>query len=116
VRSRSLRIALLFYTFFWFGIVVPGHKRGVVTLDASGHASCECAACQADNSKTNHPTDPASRCAICDFTAHLILPPVYDFTLPPMGLADRVPTPVVEDRVARVVLTPFDGRGPPHFS
>jgi hypothetical protein len=109
------------YLLFWFGIVVPGHQRGIVTVDGTPNAS-ECCCCQTtpvaqSTSKTPAdspaPANPAGHCAICYFAAHLTVPPPVDFSLAPLGLVARVREAVIKDMVARIVLTPYDGRGPP---
>jgi hypothetical protein len=110
VRSKALRISLIAYLLVWFGAIVPGHRRGIVTISSSQDC-CDCCCHCADAKGT--PPKNASHCAICDFAAHLTLPPVVDFTLPPLCLAERAPNPVVKDLVARIILTPYDGRGPP---
>ena len=32
VRNRAARLSLAIYLFIWFGLIVPGHRKGVVTL------------------------------------------------------------------------------------
>jgi hypothetical protein len=119
VRRRATSAALAFYLFIWFGIIVPGHRRGVVSFDkgtsTSGGCCCCCCECQAIKTPAGSQTPPANsgHCAICDFAAHLTIPPPVDFSLPPMGLLERLPTPTVQDLVSLTLLTPFDGRGPP---
>jgi len=125
VKQRALRIFLAAYLFFWFGIVVPGHQRGIVTVDGTPNASECCCCCQTssanqspsktptDSQAPGNPTNPAGHCAICYFAAHLTVPPPVDFSLAPLGLVARVRDAVVKDCVARIVLTPYDGRGPP---
>jgi hypothetical protein len=118
VHSRALRIALLLYLFLWFGIIVPGHRRGVVTLEGKPddkQAACDCCCdCHPSQAPASSKTPPKpTHCAICDFAAHLSLPPVFDFSLAPLGMLTRLPTPPAEDRFARVVVTPYDDRGPP---
>ena len=107
--------------FIWFGAIVPGHRRGVVTVPGAS-SECDCCACACSetsppNTKASDPSqapaNPSSKCAICDFAAHLTLPPPFEITLLPLGLAARAADPTIEDRVARIVLTPYDGRGPP---
>ena len=111
MRRKALSIALAAYSFLWLSIIVPGHRRGAVSFDRD-KSCCDCCCCA-------HPADKApvqnnhGHCAICDFAAHLTLPPPVDFTLPPMGLLARLPPPAISDLIARLVLTPFDGRGPP---
>lgn len=118
MRSKFWRILLALYLLLWFGVVVPGHRRGIVTIGPPDPAQtcscCQCPDCAGTPSKpSDTPPSQASHCAICDFAAHLTLPPTFDFTLPPLGLLDRLPDPVIADLVSRFVLIPFDGRGPP---
>ena len=117
MRRRGTSAALAFYLFIWFGVIVPGHRRGVVSFDKNKGTSecCCCCDCQPAKTPAGSQTPPANsgHCAICDFAAHLTIPPPVDFSLPPMGLLERAPNPIVKDVVALIVLTPFDGRGPP---
>jgi hypothetical protein len=116
VRPRIARLSLAVYLFIWFGLIVPGHRKGVVTLPGTESCCCDC--CQPASgpqgpSDAPIPPSRAAHCAICDFAAHLTLPPPVDFSLAPLGLAERVIDPTVKDLIARLVLNPFDGRGPP---
>jgi hypothetical protein len=115
VRRPLTRITLAAYMMFWFGVVIPAHQRGVVTVPGSENC-CECCCCQTADAKPSNsqsPQDRSKHCAICDFAAHVTIPPPVDFTLPPLGLLDRLPAQIAHDLISRLVLIPFDGRGPP---
>jgi hypothetical protein len=110
---RRTRIALAIFSFVWFGMILPGHRRGIVVFDGGKVCDCCCggqAGCPGD-SKT--PDNRGAHCEICNFAAHLTLPPVVNFHLTLLGLLEKAPPPIEYQRVWRIVLTPFDGRGPP---
>jgi hypothetical protein len=102
VRSRHFRVAFLAFQFLWLNVIVPGHRRGVVSLPGM-----ECSACAADAGHTVHaccpsgpkspqpiPADKADRCAICFFAARLSPTVAIDFTHPPLrliGVSDLAP-------------------------
>jgi len=123
VRSRWFNLAILLFEAFFLNVVVPGHQRGVVQLpgsDAKLGQTCPFCCCDgptapnhSQNSKSDTPEKPTGTCAICAFAAQLSLPPVFDCTLTRLMLlcpvADQIPSPPV----ARIILLPFDERGPP---
>ena len=116
VRRTWLRILLAAYLLLWFGVIVPAHKRGVVQISPTASA-CDCCLCHdaapaANNSSPAAPRQPGN-CAVCDSVAHLTLPPVFDFDLRPTGLLHKLPAQDGIDLISRLVLSPFDGRGPP---
>jgi hypothetical protein len=116
VRSRKFRIALLAFQLLWYGVIVPGHRRGVVTLDGKRQTPSCCCCCDSQPVKgadSRQPPVQPGHCAICDFTAHLTLPPVVDFELAPHGMLERCAVPVVEQRLSRDIPATYDGRGPP---
>jgi hypothetical protein len=116
---RRTRIALAIYLFAWFGIIVPGHRRGVVVFDGAKTVS-DCCCCCCDHSdaatKSNTPGNQSAHCEICNFAAHLTLPPVVNLNLFQLGLLEKAPKPAEHQPVWRIVLTPFDSRGPPFIA
>src|SRR6478609_1433821 len=105
MRSRALRIAILLFQALWFGVLVPGHRRGMIALpgeqnfsELSQARSC----CRVEKSKSKGAPqipcsrDPAQHCAICHLAMRLSTPPVIDIILPPCGLAE-VLTPSSSD-------------------
>ena len=111
---RSIRIFLASYLFIWFTFIIPGHRPGIITADGKPPECC-CCCCGGGANAQQTPNSPtrASHCAICDFAAHLTVPPPVDLTLPPLCRCQRIILPAVHDLIARIVLNPFDGRGPP---
>jgi DUF2946 family protein len=116
VRSKSLRIFLAGFMLIWFGVIIPGHTRGQISVPGS-NCGCDCCAC---NSAATHATEApnsqpnkSSHCAICDFAAHITLPPPMDLTLAPLGLAYRIDRPAPRlAPVVRIQLVRHD-RAPP---
>ncbi len=116
MRRGRLRFALAVFTFIWFGIVLPGHRRGIVVFDGSKPV-CDCCCDQSANcDKSKTPDNRAAHCEICNFAAHLTIPPVVDLRLTILGLLEKAPPPSAYQFVRLIVLTPFDGRGPPVFA
>jgi hypothetical protein len=120
MRRRGLCIALAIFEAIWLNVIVPGHRRGIVQMPgASAAGVCPCCCC--GEASPSHPGDPkhdsqggpASTCAICNFAAHLSVPPVVDFTPPPLKLLGPAEAETARRAIARITLIPFDGRGPP---
>jgi hypothetical protein len=121
-------ILLLVFEAFFLNVVVPAHTRGVVTLPGTGpdgagapYARARC--CTSHRSpagngdrdgRDNAPTpERQSRCAVCFFAASLSTPPAFEDLLEPHGPCDVAAVPALRGLVARHVLLPYDGRGPP---
>jgi hypothetical protein len=121
MRQRWLCVVLAIFEGFWLNVVVPGHKRGIVQMPgASAGVACPCCCCdqpqnsgQTGGSKKDSPGGPAGTCAICNFAAHLSVPPVIDFTPPPLKLIGPAAPQCARRAIARITRVPFDGRGPP---
>ncbi len=120
VLHRCFTIALVVFEAFFLNVVIPGHQRGIVQLPGANSAPiATCPFCCADESsghsgsKPGSPAGPPGTCAICSFAAQLSLPPVVDFSLPPLKLLCPVYDEIAKAPIARIVLVPFDGRAPP---
>jgi hypothetical protein len=118
VRKRPFHLALLIFQVVWFNVIVPGHTRGVVQLPHAEQSCPACCCCCEGAAKTGNqnpatPKNPPGNCAICFFAAHLSIPPRIDFSLTRLDFLHRLDAIVKEDRVARIVIYPFDSRGPP---
>jgi len=93
-RSRRFRVAFLLFQFLWLNVIVPGHRRGIVTLPGMECATCADSASHADHAccASDHktpqpiPVDKANCCAICFFAARLSPTVAVDFTHPPLRL------------------------------
>jgi hypothetical protein len=116
VRFRPVHLFLLIFQALWLNVIVPGHTRGIVQLPNAGH-SCPACCCeqsaQTKNQKPAAPTNPPGNCAICFFAAHLSIPPKIDLSLTRLDFLHRLDAIVMEDRIARIALSPFNSRGPP---
>ncbi|HET6247146.1 MAG TPA: hypothetical protein VFE47_05545 [Tepidisphaeraceae bacterium] len=101
LRSRRFRVAFLAFQFLWLNIVVPGHRRGIVSLPGSECCECQtgapapahdrCAKCPKVPDRT--PTDPARHCAICFFSARLSPAVAVDLSHPKLELFGAVEDP-----------------------
>lgn len=128
MRSNPLKIAVLAWFAGWLLFVMPGHKRGIVTLpgpDLVQAASCcqpkpDCCpaesqpACPASDTDAPRPVDPARQCAICFLKAHLTDPPPITLYTPYLGelgeLAFHVESSIADDLTAPDRMR---GRAPP---
>ena len=123
-RSNTLRLLVLLWFAGWLLLVMPGHKRGIVTLpgaeieQASSDSCCEpkpsCREPGADDCETPRPIDPAKHCAICFFKSHLTDPPAFVLYTPFLGQLDElaflVESSILDDLAA---LDRPRGRAPP---
>jgi hypothetical protein len=115
---RWMRIFAALFWFFWAGVVVPGHTRGVIQLEGKGqqarccHTPTRTAPC--DSPKPSVPT--SKNCAICFVAAKLgneSLPPPDALKLPfayTMVIPDAPASPALQ------LTLPFQTRGPPDSS
>jgi hypothetical protein len=122
---RALRWLVLCFATLWFGVLVPVHNRGEITLPGA-EKSCHAAAkaCCATGARLpdagahdpNCP-DPASRpsgpCAVCFFISGLHAPPPVTVVVTRLGLVGSHDSPVPQDLPARRVTLPFHNRAPP---
>ena len=124
VLRRWFTLGIAMFEAFFLNVIVPGHQRGIVQLPGAQLAPViqVCPFCCAgDSSSRSHSKDskdnsPANRpgtCAICAFAAHLSVPPVFDFSLTTLMLLGPVENNRAHSPAARIVLLPFDERGPP---
>lgn len=123
-RSNSLRLIVLIWFSGWLLLVMPGHKRGIVTLpgaevDQVADVSCcepkpSCCDAQADDCETPKPIDPAKHCAICFLKSHLTDPPPLVLYTPYLGELDEL-TYLIESSVLDELASPdrIRGRAPP---
>lgn len=143
LRSNPLRLAVLLWFAGWLLLVMPGHKRGIVTLPGAEAAQpsccepkppscCDTAAastspdcdtdraagsdCDTDNSTDTdpRPTDPAKHCAICFLKAHLTDPPPLTLYTPYLGELDELAY-LTESSISQGQAAPHQlrGRAPP---
>jgi hypothetical protein len=127
MSSPWLRWLVLCFACVWFGMLVPVHQRGQITLPgtgapASGERQSHCSRA-ADPSSPCHkrgqkpgekqaPAQPGS-CAVCHFIAGLHAPPPVVSVEARLGLLENLPA---EDRAVaplRHPALPFHGLDPP---
>lgn len=123
--ERIVHIGMLLWAVLFFGVVVPGHQRGAVTVPDGTRASDGgeasrpyCPLCIAvttgDPSSPGTPSDPARRCAICHLAGVIDAPTGLVFAVPQLRLLPEL-LPVTRDALvasldaSRIHL----GRAPP---
>jgi hypothetical protein len=121
LRSGGLRLICLGWLVVWFGVVAPGHERGVVTLPGMGCADRSSTStdnqpaatcCAGKESET--PDERVRRCAICQLLATLSPPaPPIVWDAPPTALLDWLPLiqPVAPEAYEPILS--HRGRAPP---
>ena len=121
MRSRGLRILFLVYVSVWFGAIVPGHTRGIVTMPGGGgdtaasvSSDSGCCATHVPSDENKPPAKPA--CAVCYFAAALMVapPPTFDFAQ--LGLVGSLAPPVIDRLVFQPTHRPYHGRAPPEVA
>ena len=122
IRSNTLRLAVLLWFSGWLLLVMPGHKRGIVTLpgaEVEQAASCcepkpSCCNIAADDCEQQGPIDPAKHCAICFLKSHLTDPPPLVLYMPYLGELDEL-TYLIEFSILDELAAPTQmrGRAPP---
>ena len=126
IRSNTLRIAVLVWFSGWLLLVMPGHKRGIVTVPgaelAQAASCCEpgppCCDTPVETScctpEDDRPTDPARHCAICFLKSHLNNPPPVTLYTPFLGELDQlaffIESSIADDQAAPLRVR---GRAPP---
>lgn len=134
IRSNLLRVVVLVWFAGWLLMVMPGHKRGIVTLPgseaAAQQASCceptpdccqptapapDASCCTLDaGTDPSRPIDPAKHCAICFLKAHLTDPPPVTFYTPFLGELDELDYEVEPSLTASLAAPERSrGRAPP---
>jgi hypothetical protein len=86
MQSRWLRVALLSFVTIWFGLIVPGHRRGQIVLPGSSRACCAKPS-TGNTPERQVPLPDRGTCAVCHFMAMLDMPGAVQWDVPPMGLA-----------------------------
>ena len=126
MSRRALHWIVLGFTTLWFGVLVPVHNRGEITLPGSGtHCAARAdalpvtrchAAADSLPSSENTP-DPAlakkGACAVCFFIAGLDTPAPVTQIETRLGLIGATDAPAPGDLPATRVLLPFHSRAPP---
>ncbi len=121
---------MLVWAFAWFGVIVPGHTRGVVQLAPDPFAAQSCHSQHADNpqppadsccmgkpKKTSDSKDAPrpfmGKCALCDMAAKSVTALPFNFDLPFTGVIDLLDPPAVYTLSGVQFLIDQHSRGPP---
>ena len=127
MSRRALHWLVLGFATLWFGVLVPVHNRGEITLGGTANACTHhvtraslppCHAAAAIPSSQDHdcPADaprPKGACAVCFFIAGLDAPPPVTLIETRLGFAGAAPAPAPHDLPAARVTLPFHSRAPP---
>jgi hypothetical protein len=118
---RALHWLVLGFTTLWFGVLVPVHNRGEISLPGSERDARQTAhACCADSSSAarhapGHAPAPSrgGACAVCSFIATLDAPPPVTWVETRLGLIGTLDAPRPDELPAARVVLPFHSRAPP---
>jgi hypothetical protein len=121
MRRRVLHWLGLGFTTLWFGVLVPVHNRGEITLPGSdglpaaraGHACCAAHTEPKPADPCDAPASPRGTCAVCFFIATLDAPPPFTWVETRLGLAGVVESVRPGEPPAARVALPFHSRAPP---
>ncbi len=118
----------------WFGVIVPGHKRGLVLLPGgedrppattqtgeacplakymAANGSCCPSSQPTDSSDPDAPTPPVTHCAICYLTGVLDVPPAPDLAPQPLELVQLLAWPTPQVIISDATVDTHPGRAPP---
>ena len=131
-QTTFQKFAVVWFT-LWFGVIVPGHKRGLILLpdgksrapatNQTANEPCPLARIMGTNSPCccpassqpakDGPGKPVTHCAICYLTGVLDVPPPPDFAPRPLELAQLLawPQPAAIDSIP--ASQTYLGRAPP---
>ena len=133
MRTQTFQKLAVLWLALWFGVIVPGHKRGLVLLpDGKSQAPAakqaaekpcplaqimgtngSCCCQPSRKSSDDNPGAPVTHCAICYLTGVLDVPLPPDFAPRPLELAQMLPwpEPVAVDSIP--ASQTYLGRAPP---
>jgi len=129
MQSRALRVLVLAWLGWWFGVFAPGHERGRFSLpgmkpDACcpgeaapktevADASCHDEPADHSSSPAKQGGDPVARCAVCYVSARLQTPVDIAFDPPSFTLLAILPVLEAASLEGIDIRIPTDARGPP---
>lgn len=132
MRSETLQKFAVVWLAIWFGVIVPGHKRGLVLLpggeppaktQTSTGEPCplaeimalsgSCCPSSKSSGNTPGPSAPVTHCAVCYLTGVLDVPPLPDFAPKPLALVQVLPWPSPDEVESVTPLQTYLGRAPP---
>ena len=117
MRHWVTRVLVLAYALAWFGVVVPGHQRGVISFGqtASTIDDSKLPPCHQKKQTPATPGAPKGKsgpCAICTMAAMTSPPPAVD-DVPRLALRESLATAHPDAVLAPSVHLPSTERGPP---
>jgi hypothetical protein len=121
MRRRALHWLVLGFTTLWFGVLVPVHNRGEITLPGSdallkartAHACCAATSEPKPADPCHTPASRSGTCAVCFFIATLDAPPPFTWVETRLGLAGVVDAARPDELPAARISLPFHSRAPP---
>jgi hypothetical protein len=134
MNSSTFHRFAIIWLALWFGVIVPGHKRGLVLLPGGGERAasttvvtqddepCPLAQMMAVSGKCcpssrtpsqSSPGGPASHCAVCYITGVLDVPLPPDFAPRPLELIQILPWPKPVTVASAPTTHIYQGRAPP---
>lgn len=131
MKATTFHKFAILWLALWFGVIVPGHKRGLVLLPGGNDTPpattasdkpCPLAAVMATNgsccpssspSKAPAPGTPVTHCAICYLTGVLDVPPTPDLAHKPLELLQLLAWPTPEVVISAATTHTHPGRAPP---
>lgn len=133
MRESTLHKLAVVWLALWFGVIVPGHKRGLVLLpggeppvqvkSVSGE-TCPLAgmmgttgSCCPTSSPPSSPAPlPVSHCAVCYLAGVLDVPPAPDLAPKPLELLEVLAWPAPVAVASSPMLQTYLGRAPPRLA
>src|SRR5690349_10527637 len=109
---RRMRWAFILFQAVWLNVVLPGHTRGIVTVDGRSHACCAVSHPSKPHAPAPTPSD-ASRCAICYFAAGCDAPTIITIDLRPTGSSIALHRPPCAPPVRLLLIRAYDATAPP---
>ena len=112
---RAGVIALPTFQALWLNVILPGHRRGAVTLPGYEPSAAQhrCCSQHPGSGTSDAPGDRAAHCAVCFFAARLSLPVFVDLTPAPLGLCGDCDVPACEAITSLDLQLTYLGRAPP---
>ena len=132
MRESTLHKLAVIWLALWFGVIVPGHKRGLVLLPGGEPVQTKpvageicplagimvgtnrgcCPGSKSPASPSPAPL-PVSHCAVCYLAGVLDVPAVPDLAPKPLELIEVLPWPTPVAVTSSPKLQTYLGRAPP---
>jgi len=111
----------LVFQALWLNVIVPGHRRGVVSLPGEAPLPCHvigAKSCCGSSHPVGHgkpaaPGDPALHCGICYFAARVTPTPPVSLAPEPLRLLEVLQPERTPARATVGFIPSYDGRAPP---